>query len=63
VLTDGGELGLGGRYLLVSIWGVAIRWTDVHEMVISSPGAIGRVAWTVCERRDGSMTYCALLDI
>jgi hypothetical protein len=33
---------------------------SVHEIVISSPAGMGRVACTVCERRSASIMYCAL---
>jgi hypothetical protein len=36
---------------------------DVHDMVISSPSAMSRVARTVCVRSSVSMTYCALLIV
>jgi len=50
-----GEVSAGVRAISSSKRG------SLHDIVISSPSAIGRVTRTVCVKRFVSITYCALL--
>ena len=41
---------------------IAVK-NGLHDIVISSPSAIGRVTRTVCVKRFVSITYCALSSL